>query len=100
MNVESHGRPLGLSKLRDYGFDVVLLDSDERFKELSGLIIEYHSYAEHAFLFEPPTSPGAMKTLLIGTPFAEIMQEAVPIAPAPLAPSPPTKPEKPEPEKG
>lgn len=99
MNVESHGRPLSLSKLKDYGFNVVLLDSDERFKELASLIVEYHSYAEHAFLFEPPTSPGAMKTLFIGTPFAEMIQEATPIVPTPLAPSPPAKPERAETEK-
>jgi len=96
MNVDSHGRPLSLSKLGNYGFNVALLDSDPTFKELADLIIEYHSYVEHAFLFEPPRKPGALKILLIGTPFAEIIQEATPIAPTqvPLAPSPPAKPEK------
>jgi len=99
MNVESHGRPLSLSKLKDYGFNVVLLDADERFKELVNLIIEYHSYVGFAFLFEPPTSPGSVKTLLIGTPFTEMIQEATLTMPAPPVPSPPAKPERAEPEK-
>jgi len=100
MNVESHGKPLSLSKLKDYGYDIILLDGDEKLRELANLIIEYHSYAEHAFLFEPPTSPSATKTILIGTPFGEIVQEAIPaIVPVQPAPSPPTKPERAEPEK-
>jgi len=92
INVESHGKPLSLSKLRDYGFDVILLDRDEGLGELGNLIVEYHSYVEHAFQFEPPRSPGAVKTLLVGTPFAEIIEEAVPIMPMAPVPGPPTKP--------
>jgi len=73
-DVESHSKPLGLRKLKELGFDVIFLDSDEKYKELADLIAEYYSRVEHAFILEP--SKGA-RVLLIGTPFGEIIQEAV-----------------------
>lgn len=72
--VETHSKPLNLGVLRDFGFDVALLDGDERYRELAELIAEYYSRVEHAFVLEP--SKG-VKVLLIGTPFGEIVQEAV-----------------------
>lgn len=49
-NVDIHGKPLTLLDLRDLGFHVVLLDSDDRYKGLRDLLIEYYSRTAHAFL--------------------------------------------------
>lgn len=73
-DVETHGKPLGLRVLKELGFDVIFLDSDDKYKELAELIAEYYSRVEHAFVFEP--SKGA-RILLIGAPFGEIIQEAI-----------------------
>jgi len=73
-DVETHGKPLGLRILKELGFDIIFLDSDDKYKELAELIAEYYSRVEHAFVFEP--SKGA-RTLLIGAPFGEIIQEAI-----------------------
>ncbi|HIC98194.1 MAG TPA: hypothetical protein EYP08_00615 [Pyrodictiaceae archaeon] len=79
-DVETHGKPLGLQVLKELGFNVILLDSNEEYKELAELIAEYYGRVEHAFVFEP--SKGA-RILFIGTPFGEIMQEAITqVAPA------------------
>ncbi len=80
-DVETHSKPLGLRVLKELGFDVIFLDSDDKYKELAELITEYYSRVEHAFVFEP--SKGA-RILLIGAPFGEIIQEAIiQVVPAP-----------------
>jgi len=73
-NVETHSRPLGLRTLKELGFNVVLLDEDDRYRELIELIEEYYSMVERSFLFEK--SQG-IKVLLIGTKYGELIQEAV-----------------------
>ena len=52
-DVETHGKPLGLRILKELGFDIIFLDSDDKYKELAELIAEYYSRVEHAFVFKP-----------------------------------------------
>ncbi len=73
-DVETHGKPLGLRVLEELGFGVIFLDSDDKYMHLAELIAEYYSRVEHTFVFEP--SKGT-RVLLIGTPFGEIIQEAI-----------------------
>ncbi len=92
-DVKTHGKPLGLRILKELGFNVIFLDNQDKYRELAELIAEYYSRVEHAFVFEP--SKGA-RILLIGTPFGEIIQEAlVQVIPTPQPRvSPPKQPRK------
>ncbi len=94
-DVETHSKPLGLKVLKELGFDVIFLDSNDEYKELAELIAEYYSRVEHAFVFEP--SKGA-RILLIGAPFGEIIQEAIVqvVKPPPHRVGPPSQQQKKE----